>query len=97
MPGLVDMVFSVQTGSGEFDSKQHMSKQFFQSNRRGYPNPVALSWEKVVSEWQSVTAVSLNISSGINLIKPAKLCMQNTTHTEVMWLIWFRTLGQWPH
>ena len=39
--------------------------------------------EIVVSEWRSVTAVSLNVGGGVRLIKPAKLCMctQNTTNT----------------
>ena len=38
----------------------------------------ALSWKKVVSEWRSVIAVSLNVGGGVCLIKPAKLymCMQ---------------------
>ena len=36
------------------------------------------SWKIVVSEWQSVIAVSPNVSGGVRLIKPAKLyvCMQ---------------------
>ena len=43
----------------------------------------ALSWKIVVSEWRSVIAVSLKVSGGVRLIKPAKLyiCMQNTTNT----------------
>ena len=43
----------------------------------------ALSWKIVVSEWQSVIAVSLNVGDGVRLIRPAKLCMcmQNTTNT----------------
>ena len=43
----------------------------------------ALSWKIVVSEWRLVIAVSLNVGSGVRLIKPAKLCMctQNTTNT----------------
>ena len=38
----------------------------------------------MVSEWRSVIAVSLNVGSGICLIKPAKLymCVQNTTNNE---------------
>ena len=37
-----------------------------------------LSWKNVVSAWLSVIAVSLTVSSGVHLIKPAKLyiCMQ---------------------
>ena len=34
----------------------------------------ALSWKKVVSEWQSVIAMSLNIRCGVPLIRPAVLC-----------------------
>ena len=34
---------------------------------------LGLSWKIVVSEWRSVTAVSLNFGGGIRLIKPAKL------------------------
>ena len=58
-----------------------------------------LSWKKVVLEWRSVIAVSLNVSGGVRLIKPAKpyMCTQNTRHTEVMCLIKFRTLGRWLH
>ena len=39
--------------------------------------------EKVVSEWRSVIAVSLNVGGGVRFIKPAKLymCTQNTTNT----------------
>ena len=40
----------------------------------------ALSWKIVVSECQSVIAVSLNIGSGVRLIKPAKLYMSTQTH-----------------
>ena len=35
----------------------------------------ALSWKIVVPEWRSVIAVSLNVGSGVCLIKPAKLYM----------------------
>ena len=42
----------------------------------------ALIWKIVVSEWQSVTAVSLNVGSGIHLIKPAKLHMCGQTHNK---------------
>ena len=80
-PGLVDRVFAVHAGSPEFDSHQwHMSEQFLQSNRPGYPHPCALSWKIVVSEWRSVTAVSLNVGSGVRLIKPAKLYMCTQTY-----------------
>ena len=39
-----------------------------------------LSWKIVVSEWQSVTAVSLNVRSGACFIKPAKLYICTRTH-----------------
>ena len=40
----------------------------------------ALSWKIVVSEWRSVSAVSLNVGGGIHLINPAKLYMCIQTH-----------------
>ena len=40
----------------------------------------ALSWKIVVSEWQSVIAVSLKVDSGACLIKPAKLYMCTQKH-----------------
>ena len=40
----------------------------------------ALSWNIVVSEWLSVIAMSLNIGSGVRLIKPAKLYMCTQKH-----------------
>ena len=40
----------------------------------------ALSWKIVVSEWQSVIAVSLNVGDGIRLIKLEKLYMCMQTH-----------------
>ena len=78
--GLVDRVFAIQAGSrGFFSHLQHMSKQFFQSNRPGYPHPVELGYQ---IRW-SVIAVSLNIESSVCQIKQAKLCMcmQTTTNT----------------
>ena len=39
-----------------------------------------LSWKIVVSEWQSVITVSLNVGGGVCLIKPAKLYMCMQTH-----------------
>ena len=47
---------------------------------------LALSLKKVISEWRSVNAVSLNVGHGVRLIKLAKLCMctQNTTNTTMM-------------
>ena len=41
-PGPVDRVLALHTGSRGFDSHWgHMSEQFFQSNRPGYPHPVS--------------------------------------------------------
>ena len=97
---MVDRVFAVHAGSREFDShRRHMSERFFISNRPGYPHQCALNWKKVVLERRSVIAVSRNVSGGARLIKLAKLYtrMQNTTYTKVLCLIWFRTLGRWPH
>ena len=83
-PGLVGRVLALHAGSREFDSNRgRMSERFFRSNRPGYPLPVSSELKKVVSEWRSVIAVSLNVGGGVRLIKPAKLCMctQNTTNT----------------
>ena len=45
-PGLVDRVFALHAGSRGFDSHRgHMSEQFFQSNRPGYPHPVSSELE----------------------------------------------------
>ena len=73
--------------------------RFSRPNRLGYPHPVSSELERVVSEWRSVLAISLNAGGGVRLIKSAKLymCTQNTTHTEIICLIWFRTLERWPH
>ena len=69
---------------------------FFQSKRPGYLS--TLSWKKVIPEWQSITAVSLNVGRGICLVKPAKLYnhTQNTIQAEGIYLIQFRTQGLWP-
>ena len=72
-------MFAIQAGSRGFDSHRRlMSERFFRSCRPGYPHPVCSELEIVVSEWQPVIAVSLNVSGGVCLIKPAKLykCMQ---------------------
>ena len=82
VPGLVDTVFAAHGGSRGLDShRQHMSERFFRSNRPGYLHPVCSELEKkVVSEWRSVIAVSLNVGGGIRLIKSAKLYMCMQTH-----------------
>ena len=97
-PGLVDRVFAFHADSRGFDShRRHMFERFFRSIRPGHPHPVCSELGKVASERRSVIAVSLNVGGGVHLIKPTRLymCMQNTTHTEVMCLIC--TVGQWPH
>ena len=86
-PGLVDRVFALHAGSRGFDSHQgHMSEDFSDPKDQDICTQWALSWKIVVSEWQSVIAVSLNVDGGVHLIKPAKLCMctQNTTNTTRM-------------
>ena len=42
--------------------------------------PCTLRWKIVVSEWQLVIAVSLNVGGGVRLIEPAKLYMCTQTH-----------------
>ena len=42
----------------------------------------ALSWEKVVSEWQSVIAVSLKVSSGVRLFKWANCTSARKTQDK---------------
>ena len=82
-PGLVDRVLALHAGSRGFDSHRgHMSERFFRSNRPGYPHPVSSELEKVVSEWRSVIAVSLNVGGGVRLIKPAKLYIRKTLQTQ---------------
>ena len=45
-PGLVDRVLALHAGSRGFDShREHMSEQFFRSNRPGYPHPVSSELE----------------------------------------------------
>ena len=98
-PGLVDRVPALHAGGRGFDSHRgHMSEWFFQSNRPGYPHPVSSELENS-SIRVAVIAVSLNVSGGVRLIKPAKLymCTQNTTNTTRMTHVagcvrqWFRT------
>ena len=64
-----------------------VSKRFLQSNRPGYPHPVSSELEnsgiRVVSERQSVIAVSLNIGGGVHLIKPANCsCARKTLQNK---------------
>ena len=79
--------FAVQAGCQGFDSHwQHMSKQFFQSNRPGYLSPVCSELGKMVSEWQPVIAVSLNIRDDIRLIKLAKLYTVDSRYLDLGYL-----------
>ena len=58
MSGLVDRMFAVR----EFDSwRRHMSKRFIRSSGPGYLHSVCSELKKVVSDWQSVIVVSLNV------------------------------------
>ena len=50
------------------------------TNGPRYLHPVCSELEKVVSGWQSVIAVSLNVDDGVRLIKLAKLYMCMQTH-----------------
>ena len=94
-------MLALHAGSRGFDSHRgHMSERFFRSNRPGYPHPVSSELEKkVVSEWRSVIAVSLNVGGGVRLIKPAKLCFarktlqtqRGRTHGAGCVRQWFRT------
>ena len=96
----MDRVLALHAGSRGFDSHRgHVSERFFRSNRPGYPHSVSSELEIVVSEWRSVTAVSLNVGGGVRLIKQAKLiCARKTLQTQrgrthgdgCVWQ-WFRT------
>ena len=100
--GLMDMVFAFHAESRGLDTHRwHMSERFFRSNRPGYLHPVCSELEN------SGTCIRVAVGDcgvterrrGVRLIKPAKLymCTQNTIHTEVLCLIWFRTQGRWPN
>ena len=52
----------------------------FRFNRPGYPLPLVSELENSGSEWWSVIAESLNIGSGVRLIKLAKLVMCPQKH-----------------
>ena len=77
----MDRVLALHAGSQGFDSHRgHMSERFSDPIDQDIRTQWALSWKIVVSEWRSMIAVSLNVGSGVRLIKPAKLCMC-TQHT----------------
>ena len=83
--GLVDRIFSVHAESRDFDfHRRQMFERFF-------PDPIyqnirsqcAMSWTKVVSEWRSVIALSLNIGCGVGLISnwQNRTCARKTEFT----------------
>ena len=76
----MDRVFAVHAGSRGSNSHQraHVLTIFFDPIDQDIRTQCALSWKIVVSEWRLGIAVSLNVGSGIHLIKPAKvyMCMQ---------------------
>ena len=70
-----------------------MAHQFIQFNKNCNRHPLSLERVKVCR-----CTVSMGFRTGIHLINPAELCMcvQNTTQTEEMRLLWFHTQGPWP-
>ena len=84
MPGLMDRMFTfTQKVEGSVPISGSFPNDFSDPIDQDIRNQFALSWKIVVSERQSVIAVSMNVGGGIRLIKPAKLyiCAQNTTDT----------------
>ena len=81
-PGLVDIGCSsfTQEIEGSTPTGGTCSNDFFDPIDQDIRTQCALSWKIVVSEKQSVIAVSLNVSGGVRLIKPAKLSMCTQTH-----------------
>ena len=85
-------VFAIYAGCCEFKSHwRYMSNQFLPSNRPRKPQQVQLELQKGASGWGMVTEVSLNLCSGIGLIKPTEQykCTQNTTQIEIMCLLFY--------
>ena len=75
------MVLALHAGSRGFDShREHMSERLFRSSRPGYPHPVSSEQGNGGIRVGSVIAVSLNVSGGVRLIKPAELCMSMQKH-----------------
>ena len=91
-PGLVDRVLALHAGSPGFDPTRGTCPNDFSDPTD--QDICTLSWKIVVSEWQSVIAVSLNVGGGARLIKQAKLCMctqitTNTTRTDFVDLLFY--------
>ena len=76
---LVDRVYAVHGGSRGFDT---CPNDFSDPIAQDIRTQCALGWKIVVTEWRSVTAVSLNVGGGVCLIKPANLYMCTQTHNK---------------
>ena len=80
-PGLVDRCLpSTQEVEGSTPTGGTYTNDFSDPIDQDIRIQCALSWKIVVSEWRSVTAVSLNVGGGVRLIKPAKLYMYMQTN-----------------
>ena len=71
----MDKVFAVHAGVGSTPSGGTCPNDFSNPIDQYIHTKCALSWK-----WRSVIAVSLNVSSGIRLIKLAKVYMCTQTH-----------------
>ena len=88
---LIAHIHRLGSGGGGGGRGKSLGELEHTTTTSGFSDPIdqdirtkwALSWKIVVSEWRSVTAVSLNVGGGVRHIKLAKLCMctQNTTNT----------------
>ena len=96
-PGLVHRVLALHAESRGFDAHRgHMSERFFRSSRPGYPQPVSSELEKVVSEWRSAIAVSLNVGALSNrqnctYARKTLQTQRGRTHGAGCVRQWFRT------
>ena len=72
-PVLVDRVIAVLRDVGGSTSTGGICPNYFSDPiDQNIRTQCALSWKIVVSEWQSVIAVSLNVGGGVRLIKTGK-------------------------
>ena len=100
----MDRVFAVHTGSQGLDSNwQHVRTIFSNPIDKDIHTQYALSWKIVVSEWRSVTAVSLAVASTLsnwqNCTCACKtLQSQGQTHSAGCGRPWFCTTEPlWEH